>query len=400
MFYRGPFIIIGIIAAGMALFLLLVRERTLTAIPSALPSTAIAPEKIPLPEPSQTPADHSRALPLAKPVPTPDVTAIKLFSAQAVNGVDASYDFSLYIPAAWRAETVQANASLNLYDPGVPGTTTLEQSQIFVRHFRAETFLTLSSVNVLSRVETTIAGRAAVDYVIEKKTGFANFRSQPLWRSAKHRVVDVRVTDAPSGPGLYYVFAKHPDLPDAMFEAVLETLIAAPKGLVFYPSDYFADGITKKPFGLYVSPTSSPVSPERFTGYHNAVDIEIPMDMSPTATIPIYAIADGVVAHSGRAQGYGGVVAIRHIIGGIPYLAIYGHLNPAILPRLGASIKAGSTIGSLGRGFTKETDGERRHLHFGLYTGSDVNIAGYVQSPQDLSKWVDPEKFFTEHISN
>ena len=33
--------------------------------------------------------------------------------------------------------------------------------------------------------------------------------------------------------------------------------------------------VTKKPFGIYVTPQSSPVKPEKFKGYHTGVDFEI-----------------------------------------------------------------------------------------------------------------------------
>ncbi|KKQ38871.1 MAG: Exopolysaccharide biosynthesis protein, sugar transferase domain protein [Candidatus Moranbacteria bacterium GW2011_GWC2_37_73] len=40
------------------------------------------------------------------------------------------------------------------------------------------------------------------------------------------------------------------------------------------PLDNALSRITKKPFGIYVNPKNSPVNPERFTGYHSAVDLE------------------------------------------------------------------------------------------------------------------------------
>src|SRR5579863_6635904 len=32
--------------------------------------------------------------------------------------------------------------------------------------------------------------------------------------------------------------------------------------------------VTKKPFGIYVTPQNSPVQPEKFTGFHTGIDFE------------------------------------------------------------------------------------------------------------------------------
>jgi len=50
--------------------------------------------------------------------------------------------------------------------------------------------------------------------------------------------------------------------------------------------------VTKKPFGIYVSPGHSPVSPERFSGYHTGVDFETTA-AEQNIDIPIYALCDG-----------------------------------------------------------------------------------------------------------
>lgn len=160
-----------------------------------------------------------------------------------------------------------------------------------------------------------------------------------------------------------------------------------------YPIANFGSGITKKPFGIYITPQNSPVQPERFQGYHTGVDIETaPADLDKE--IPVFAITGGVVALSQTASGYGGVIAIRHIIKGQNVLAIYGHLAPASLAEVGTRVSAGEKIGILGKAYSRETDGERKHLHFGLYKGADVNITGYVQNKEQLANWLDPQEFF------
>src|SRR5438105_4096773 len=36
--------------------------------------------------------------------------------------------------------------------------------------------------------------------------------------------------------------------------------------------------VTKKPFGIYITPQNSPVQPEKFKGYHTGVDFETTAD--------------------------------------------------------------------------------------------------------------------------
>ncbi|PIR99006.1 hypothetical protein COT87_01760 [Candidatus Collierbacteria bacterium CG10_big_fil_rev_8_21_14_0_10_44_9] len=154
-----------------------------------------------------------------------------------------------------------------------------------------------------------------------------------------------------------------------------------------FPVAEFKERITKKSFGTYVNPNDSPVSPERFQGYHTGVDVEY---ADITTDVAVVAIADGLIVFSGRVSGYGGLVVIRHNIDGKSYLVFYGHLNPSSLLAKDASISAGQEIGQLGQAYSSEIDGERRHLHLAVYTGSDINMLGYTQTKEGLSKWIDP----------
>jgi murein DD-endopeptidase MepM/ murein hydrolase activator NlpD len=157
---------------------------------------------------------------------------------------------------------------------------------------------------------------------------------------------------------------------------------------VVVPVEEFATRITKKPFGIFITPETSPVQPERFSGYHTGVDAEYD---DVEGEVAVFAITDGLVEYSGRVDGYGGLLAICHLIDNKEYLAIYGHLDPNSLVAKDQSVTKGQQIGVLGKGFSIETDGERKHLHFALYLGSDVSLKGYVQSLDQLSSWVDPK---------
>lgn len=163
---------------------------------------------------------------------------------------------------------------------------------------------------------------------------------------------------------------------------------------IILPIKEFKERITKKPFGIFITPENSPVQPERFSGFHTGVDVEYD-DIN--SDVPVFAVEDGVVEFSNWVSGYGGVMAIRYLIDGKRYLAIYGHLNPDKLIAKDESVSKGEQISILGKEYSRETDGERKHLHFGLYTGNDVNLKGYVATKDQLSAWVDPEIIFSSY---
>lgn len=156
------------------------------------------------------------------------------------------------------------------------------------------------------------------------------------------------------------------------------------------PINQFKQRVTKKFFGTFVTPGNSPVSPERFTGFHTGVDVEY---ADVTDNVPVFAIADGMVVTSEYALGYGGVIVIKHEASGRTLFAIYGHLRPESLVKTGRAVTRGEKIGVLGTGYSRETDGERRHLHFGVANSN--TILGYVSSKAALlATWIDPLSLF------
>jgi len=72
---------------------------------------------------------------------------------------------------------------------------------------------------------------------------------------------------------------------------------------------------------------------------------------------------------------------------------LYGHLNPASLIPKNSEVKKGQQIAVLGKGYTEETDGERKHLHFSIHKGS-LDLRGYVQYQDKLSGWYNPIDFY------
>ena len=150
--------------------------------------------------------------------------------------------------------------------------------------------------------------------------------------------------------------------------------------------------MTRKGFGQYVE--------DRFDGYHVGLDIEVDDSLSAEQTkeIPVFAIADGTVLFKGDVSGYGGVLLIAHKIDGETINAVYGHIDSAstrLIP--GIDVHKGNWIAYLGEDQTSETDGERQHLHFGLYRSEEVQLAGYVSSSKEVEQWMNPIDFFQKH---
>lgn len=160
-----------------------------------------------------------------------------------------------------------------------------------------------------------------------------------------------------------------------------------PKPAFIEPVAGFRSRITKKFFGTYVTPANSPVQPERFTGYHAGVDVEYG-DVS--GTVPVHAIAAGQVVYAGWVSGYGGLIMVRHQINGAPHIVLYGHLNVASLLPVGTNVIQGQKLGELGIGYSRQTDGERRHLHFAILAGNTIDYRGYATAKAGLSAWINP----------
>ncbi|TSC66174.1 MAG: metalloendopeptidase-like membrane protein [Candidatus Berkelbacteria bacterium Gr01-1014_85] len=377
---RWVFLILGI-ALILIISLALFKRPTENVVPLSTGLDASAS-----PEPSALNSSTASALTSA-PSSTPS-SALVTFDTANLAGASQSYNFTLSLPSDWQVEYLSDIDSLNLYSKTASGSNKLEQSQILIRNFVADKFLTLSTVKIYQTTDRVINGRLARQYDIEKKPEAASFKGQPSWRNLRHQVVDVQVGRR------YYVIAKSPDLDNQLFEQILATFMprtAQAQSLV-PPTQDFRSRINLKTFGQLIDPESSPVQPERFSGYHTGVDIEHTKIVG--VDVPVVAIADGIVKLSQKANGYGGVVIMWHTISGQTRSVLYGHLDPARLPKIGQTIAAGKTIGYLGVGQSAETDGERRHLHLSIRSDTALELAGYTKTATRLNEWLNPLDYF------
>lgn len=152
--------------------------------------------------------------------------------------------------------------------------------------------------------------------------------------------------------------------------------------------------ITKKPFGIYITPSNSPISPERFSGYHTGIDYEI-FDSEINTEVSVYAICTGRILEKKIVSGYGGVVIQECRLDGQSITVLYGHLDLSKIKQgIDESLKKGEKIAVLGDAFSAETGGERKHLHLGVYKGDRVDLRGYVQSESQLEDWIDFAQYY------
>lgn len=302
---------------------------------------------------------------------------------------DSRYLFQGEIPTSWEVAYVPATEAVNIYDPKAAGGSALEQSQIFIRFFEAKTFLTLATVDILSRESTELHGHEAARYEIRKKPQAPDFPGQPQWRSGLHKLMDVRYS--PDSPSLFYVIAANPVLPEAVFDRFLGSLVFEndkKTGAVTEPILDASLRVSKKPFGLKVSPDESPVSPERFSGYHTGVDFEVFAD-EEGRDVAVAAACSGELLVRQEVSGYGGTAVQSCVLDGKEVTVLYGHLRlSSISKRVGERLEAGEKFAVLGTGRSAETEGERKHLHLGIKVGRTPDLRGYVSRPEELSGWL------------
>ena len=155
------------------------------------------------------------------------------------------------------------------------------------------------------------------------------------------------------------------------------------------PIDNALERITKKPFGIKISFTNSPITPEKFSGYHTGVDFEI-VEEEIEMDIPIFAICTGPIILKKWINGYGGAVVQRCLLDNEDITVLYGHLKlSSIQKNINDNNQLGNQIGILGKGESTDTDDERKHLHLGIHKGNKINLLGYAQNQKDLQNWID-----------
>lgn len=170
--------------------------------------------------------------------------------------------------------------------------------------------------------------------------------------------------------------------------SAISTSLQSPVG---HPPLESKERITKKPFGIYVTPQNSPVSPEKFTGYHTADDFETFPDEADKE-MKVSAICDGTIFSKTTVSGYGGVIVQECSFNKLQSKVIYGHLDidwPET-KNTGDLVKTGDTIAILAQANSANSGGERKHLHLGILKTDQLDYRGYIQNQSELDQWYDP----------
>jgi murein DD-endopeptidase MepM/ murein hydrolase activator NlpD len=97
--------------------------------------------------------------------------------------------------------------------------------------------------------------------------------------------------------------------------------------------------------------------------------LHIGIDIGAPVGTPCMAFEDGVISHFGynpEDGDYGNVIITKHIIGGVPIWALYGHLdsNSISKKKIGQKVSRGEVICWMGD--KHENGGWESHLHFQL----------------------------------
>ncbi|MDD5140796.1 MAG: M23 family metallopeptidase [Verrucomicrobiales bacterium] len=105
---------------------------------------------------------------------------------------------------------------------------------------------------------------------------------------------------------------------------------------------------------------------------HEGLDIRhLQTDRRGEPTDPVMASTDGTVAYFNKKSGlsnYGNYIVVRHVIEGIEIYSLYAHLSKISSDlKIGAPVRAGEVIGTMGRTSNAETIAkDRAHVHFEL----------------------------------
>ena len=141
------------------------------------------------------------------------------------------------------------------------------------------------------------------------------------------------------------------------------------KKLSAYINDYLNIDNKKVAYGGYLEKRSIYKRSSNFNSLDNKNDrnIHLGIDLWANAGTPVLAAFDGSIhsfKNNNNLGDYGPTVILKHIVQGIQFYTLYGHLslNDLVSLRIGDKVLAGSAIASLGS--SEENGDYPPHLHF------------------------------------
>ncbi len=108
---------------------------------------------------------------------------------------------------------------------------------------------------------------------------------------------------------------------------------------------------------------------EPFTSTKGNRNVHIGIDIGLEKGAKLYAPLDAEVVNSEYEDGlgnYGGLVVLKHNIRGVIFYSLYGHLDKALLPEVGAKFKKGEKFAAVGE-FRNHNNGFY-HTHMQILT--------------------------------
>lgn len=166
----------------------------------------------------------------------------------------------------------------------------------------------------------------------------------------------------------------------------------------FYPISNYNNRINLRGYGKLVKlndrePLACGVA---FSGYHTGDDLEA-AENEINQEMPVFAIARGKIVKAEFVKGYGGLIVIESMINDETITVYYGHIKLSSTDfKAGGQVKAGQRIAVLGDACSSETDGERKHLHFAIHQGREIDLYGYVNREADLKNWLNPSLYLAQ----
>jgi hypothetical protein len=296
------------------------------------------------------------------------------------------YVFSGDISSSWEVEYIKDADAINIFNPQAEQEKNIDKSLIFVRSFVADDFSDPDHFDILNKEEKNLSNHKSILYEVEKKDDVDDFKNQPQWKNDKHKILLVRFWK--KEPSIFFEISYSSELSDESFDSFVNSLIFYNDKISFSPPILSID-ISKKPFGILVSPENSPVSPEKFSGYHTGTDFEIASE-DLEKEFSVFAVCFGEVESVKKIDGYGGVMVQKCILEDEEIRVLYGHINiDKISVKEGEYLPSGKEFVILADNASELSGGERKHLHLGIFRGSKIDVRGYVQDESELSKWID-----------
>lgn len=175
-------------------------------------------------------------------------------------------------------------------------------------------------------------------------------------------------------------------------QATKQSLKKTSSQKIFFPINNYSNRLNFRRFGQLVKPEDSEslICGRPFEGFHTGDDLEI-SGSEVNQEIPVFSIADGQVLSISKVDGYGGLLIIGYQLNNQTITAYYGHINlKTVKVKENEVVVPGQLLAYLGDQCSQQSGFERKHLHFSLHKGSEIDLLGYITDSSQLKDWLNP----------